>query len=107
VAPRDTIGRLDTRKRRTATEQRLHLLHAAGLIDDPAVLLAIVESAPDAPRDDALVVAHGDLHAGQLLVEWTGRLAGVIDWGDLHAGHPAVDLAFVHQLVPASLHEDS
>jgi aminoglycoside phosphotransferase (APT) family kinase protein len=35
---------------------------------------------------------HGDLHPGNLLV-LHGRLAGVIDFGDLTAGDPATDLA--------------
>ncbi len=34
---------------------------------------------------------HGDLHPGNLVVR-DGRLAGIIDWGDLTAGDPAADL---------------
>jgi aminoglycoside phosphotransferase (APT) family kinase protein len=36
---------------------------------------------------------HGDLHAANILLESGGRLAGVIDFGDLGAGDPAVDYA--------------
>jgi aminoglycoside phosphotransferase (APT) family kinase protein len=36
---------------------------------------------------------HGDLYGRHLLVAADGRLAGVIDWGDLHAGDPALDLS--------------
>lgn len=36
---------------------------------------------------------HGDLHAANILLESGGHLAGVIDFGDLGAGDPAVDYA--------------
>ena len=36
---------------------------------------------------------HGDLHPGNILLETDGSLAGVIDFGDVGAGDPAVDLA--------------
>ena len=36
---------------------------------------------------------HGDLHPANILLEADGSLAGVIDFGDVGAGDPAVDLA--------------
>lgn len=36
---------------------------------------------------------HGDLHPGNYLVDEQGDLAGVIDFGDLTRGDPAVDCA--------------
>lgn len=36
---------------------------------------------------------HGDAHPLNLLLDGAGRLAGVIDWGDLTSGDPACDLA--------------
>ena len=44
---------------------------------------------------------HGDLHPGNLLVA-DGRLAAVIDFGDLTAGDPAGDLAAAWMLLPAA-----
>ena len=41
---------------------------------------------------------HGDLHAGNVLFGPDGGLAGVIDFGDVCAGDPAVDLASAWQL---------
>jgi aminoglycoside phosphotransferase (APT) family kinase protein len=49
------------------------------------------------------VWVHGDLHPRNLVVR-AGRIAGLIDWGDLHAGDPAVDLSSVWMLLPEELH---
>jgi aminoglycoside phosphotransferase (APT) family kinase protein len=46
---------------------------------------------------EALV--HGDLHVRHVLVEG-GQLSGVIDWGDICIGDPAIDLQFVWSVVP-------
>lgn len=36
---------------------------------------------------------HGDLYAKHVLVDKAGSLNGLIDWGDTHIGHPAIDLS--------------
>jgi aminoglycoside phosphotransferase (APT) family kinase protein len=43
-----------------------------------------------------LVLCHGDLHIRHLLVDPAGAAAGVIDWGDLCLGDPAVDLGIAY-----------
>jgi aminoglycoside phosphotransferase (APT) family kinase protein len=53
-------------------------------------------------RSDTLV--HGDLYVRHLLVDAEQRLSGVIDWGDVHLGDPAVDLAVAHSFLPPSAH---
>jgi aminoglycoside phosphotransferase (APT) family kinase protein len=72
------------------------------------------------PRADALVAelrelarvpgprgpkvwVHGDLHPRNLVVR-ERRVAGLVDWGDLHAGDRAVDLSAVWMLLPERLH---
>ncbi len=42
---------------------------------------------------------HGDLHGRNVIVR-DGRLAAVIDWGDMAAGDPACDLAAIWMLLP-------
>ncbi|MDG1478758.1 MAG: phosphotransferase [Myxococcota bacterium] len=45
---------------------------------------------------------HGDLYARHLLLDSSQRLCGVIDWGDLHAGDVAVDLAIAYTMFTGS-----
>lgn len=60
------------------------------LINDDVV--QIFHAALEAPLDVAPTWLHGDLHAGNLLVN-EGVLSGVIDWGDMASGDRATDLA--------------
>jgi aminoglycoside phosphotransferase (APT) family kinase protein len=52
-----------------------------------------------APIDAPRTWFHGDLHGRNVLVKG-GRLAGVIDWGDMAAGDAACDLAAIWMLLP-------
>jgi aminoglycoside phosphotransferase (APT) family kinase protein len=71
------------------TREAIAALH--GLLDADAVTAAW-EAAVQAPAwPGPPVWIHGDLSAGNLLVE-RGRLCGVIDFGCLAAGYPACDL---------------
>jgi aminoglycoside phosphotransferase (APT) family kinase protein len=83
--PGDSIGRLDAQRLRAEIRRRLG--EAPSFVNDP------VRQA----RADTLV--HGDLHARQLLFDG-GVLCGAIDWGDVHKGDPAVDLAVAHAFLP-------
>ena len=67
---------------------------------DPA-RLKVNEEPLQGPR----CIVHGDLYARHVLLDSQKRLGAVIDWGDLHYGHAAVDLMAVHQLVPLEHHD--
>lgn len=58
-----------------------------------------------APIDGPDTCVHGDLHPKNLVVDG-GRLAAVLDWGDMTAGDPAVDLAAAWMLFPTDAHRD-
>ncbi len=65
---------------------------AAGFVDS-ARLMATWEQLVAEPRYVGPPLwVHGDVHPGNLIVR-DGRLAGVLDFGDLCAGDPAVDFA--------------
>jgi aminoglycoside phosphotransferase (APT) family kinase protein len=99
----DAIGRLDHARRFPLACERVARLAQAGLIDDPQPLLdELARIAPQGSR--ALAIVHGDLYALHVVVDDDGALSGVIDWGDVHHGDPAIDLAIAHLLLPPHAH---
>jgi aminoglycoside phosphotransferase (APT) family kinase protein len=62
-------------------------------------------ASPPPAETREVVVLHGDVYARHLLVGSDGRLAGVIDWGDVCLGDRAVDLAVAYTFLPASARE--
>jgi aminoglycoside phosphotransferase (APT) family kinase protein len=83
---------------RTSTLQA-HLEQVDGLVDRVAVL-ALWERVLSTPAcTGAPSWIHGDLHPGNLLLS-DGRLAAVLDFGDLAAGDPATDLSIAWMWLP-------
>lgn len=78
------------RERAETVDGRLDRLEAAGASWAPA-LRRIWDDAMTAPPATDRVWLHGDVHPGNVVVR-QGRLAGLIDWGDLTAGDAASDL---------------
>ncbi|MBV9270292.1 MAG: phosphotransferase, partial [Candidatus Eremiobacteraeota bacterium] len=60
---------------------------------DASLLLRFLEHVAPHDREGARCIVHGDLYARHILVDDKRRLNGIIDWGDVHFGNPAVDLA--------------
>jgi aminoglycoside phosphotransferase (APT) family kinase protein len=78
----------------------LAALTQLGLIPDPDGVQAIWHDAVAAPGwAGPPVWLHGDLHPANVLTE-NGNLCGIVDFGDLCAGDPAVDLAACWILLP-------
>jgi aminoglycoside phosphotransferase (APT) family kinase protein len=70
--------------------------------------LVIMQDQAEALRGEedaaATTLVHGDLYGRHLLLDDSGRLSGVIDWGDVHLGDPALDLAIAHSFLPPEAH---
>ncbi len=97
VLPVDPMGRGDPSVRAPMARERLHRLAAQGVWrPDPAVYALLAAAALLGPPDGAPVLAHGDLHQRHLLLDGAGRAAGVIDWGDVCLGDPALDLSLAY-----------
>jgi aminoglycoside phosphotransferase (APT) family kinase protein len=100
--PIDPMGRADPRLRASRARQALDRLARHGSWEPDAVVLELLDLASAAPArppaDGAaeLVVSHGDLHIRHVLVSRAGQVSGVIDWGDLSLGDPAVDLSIAY-----------
>jgi aminoglycoside phosphotransferase (APT) family kinase protein len=101
----DALGRLDVAKLAPLVRQRLEQIARLGLVGDLRPWASVIDATVVTPSPEALVLLHGDLYARHLLVDAGGQLAGVIDWGDVHVGHPAVDLSIAHGFLPPAAHD--
>lgn len=100
-APHDDIGRALVGTRAAKIKERL-TLNGAGL--DAATLqfmLMLVDELATTPLNIMQPRwVHGDFYARHLVLDEARRLAGVIDWGDVHLGDPAIDLSIAFSFLP-------
>ncbi len=77
-------------------------LSLLNLLEKKDELESLVESLQDLRPPISSVVVHGDFYVRHILVNEVHDLVGVIDWGDIHIGDPAIDLAIAHSFLPTS-----
>lgn len=104
--PDDEHGRLDVERLHGAFTERIAELERRGLVRDAASLVTPFERLAARPVAMArrLTVVHGDLYAAHVLVDDDDAPCGVIDWGDVHRGRPAMDLSMAHGFLPRAAH---
>jgi aminoglycoside phosphotransferase (APT) family kinase protein len=93
--PVDPMRRADMPFRVAATRKRLDDLAAAHLWEPTREVEALLDDAMGLPPPPRTVVLHGDLHVRHVLVDG-GHVTGIIDWGDLCAGDPSIDLSIAY-----------
>ena len=99
--PPDRIGYLDTDRLERIARPALADLTARGLIDDPSPWLRVLEDGLAAlPLTTPMAIVHGDFYSRHILVDDEGRMTGVIDFGDMHLDHPALDVAVAWTVLP-------
>lgn len=106
-APSNTWRGIPLAQRTAATAPRLARIRAAGVLapgEVDAVQDLLEEAATLPPWDGGPRWVHGDLHARNVLVA-DGRPSAVIDFGDIHAGDPAIDLVAVWFLLDPAHHQ--
>jgi aminoglycoside phosphotransferase (APT) family kinase protein len=102
----DLIRRLDHTHRFALAQERFALLEDAGAVANTQPFVDFMASVAPEPEDvEPSVIAHGDLYARHILVDERHALSAIIDWGDLHYGHPAVDLMVAHSMLPVCAHD--
>lgn len=97
-APHNRFRGVPLGERADAFEDRVRQIEARRGKRLPAHIRAIWDEALAAPIDSPRAWFHGDLHGRNVLTRG-GRLAAVIDWGDMAAGDAACDLASVWMLL--------
>ena len=100
--PHDPMGRVDMARRVPFARERLAELAASGLADHRHAAEEVLRPAAELPLSQRAVTVHGDLHFRHVLVDAGAAdpLTGIIDWGDLCRGDPAMDLHLAWSLLP-------
>lgn len=92
-AQSDPLKRLVVEARETRLRARLEELALANVIESARAYDRVLDDCRALTPPPGEVVLHGDLYVRHLLIDERGSLSGVIDWGDVHVGSPATDLA--------------
>lgn len=112
-APLDTYGRLDVERCRNQATEHLHQAAAAGIIGSPDRWTKLLRQlVPRCRPARTACLVHSDLYSRHIIVECNSQsadtdreqttMSGIIDWGDVHAGDPAADLACSWSLFDSS-----
>lgn len=96
----DPVNRINAVRYRASAHTRLDHLFTRGVIHDLPRFLAVLDEACAASLDEPHTLVHGDLYSCHLVINDRGGLGGVIDWGDVHWGHRAVDLGVAWAFLP-------
>jgi aminoglycoside phosphotransferase (APT) family kinase protein len=98
--PFDELNRLNIETRKDRLEENVKKLINDGLIQDNLAIMEYLEELKTVEPSSNLALVHGDLHFRNVVVDKNGMISGIIDWGDVHLGDPAVDLSFVYSFLP-------
>jgi len=102
-APVDMIRRADIGYQAGRLRERLGKLSPVVDVSELAAVATTIDRLADTPLyEGEPCLLHGDLYARHLLADEAHRLCGLIDWGDLHRGDPALDLSIAFSFLPAS-----
>ncbi len=98
--PTDDLGRLTVSKVLPQITKNLDELSLLGLIESPQTFDPLLEKAQHLRAPHSTTIVHGDFYVRHLIVNENHELAGVIDWGDMSIGDPAIDFAIAHSFLP-------
>ncbi len=98
--PFDELNRLDRMKRKPALEKYVKQMKERNLYSKQEIVETYVNSIQEIHYQEKNILVHGDLHIRKMIVDQNNIVSGIIDWGDVHIGHPAVDLAIAYSFLP-------
>lgn len=100
--PKDLLGRIDMEKRMPMMETRLTEVSKKGIVHQQTLnsIRDYARTISGSLTDKKVALVHGDLHIRNMLVDEKGKVSAIIDWGDTHIGHPAIDLSIVYSFLP-------
>ncbi len=103
--PENNQSRIDGSLLKTKIEKNFEELSLLGLLENRKELELIVQNLQHFKAPVSSFLVHGDFYVRHLLIDQKHDLVGVIDWGDIHWGDPAIDLAIAHSFLPVQAHQ--
>ncbi len=97
--PYDELARLNVEKRIETMEKNIYQIKKLQLYPNPHNLVHYLNEVPTVALPSERTLVHGDLHFKNMVVNPQGILSGIIDWGDVHLGHRAIDLNSVYSFL--------
>jgi aminoglycoside phosphotransferase (APT) family kinase protein len=103
--PYDNESRIEGGLLTSKIHENFKEMSALGILESKKHLETAVENLQHFRAPLRSSVVHGDFYIRHLLVDPKHHLVGVIDWGDIHIGDPAIDLAIAHSVLPVDAHD--
>ena len=97
--PHDVVGRLDLGVRVPQTIEYLEKITQSHNFDVTSLRHEVEQMTTFVVSNERCLV-HGDLYAKHIIIDKQAKVSGIIDWGDIHISHPAVDLMIVYSFFP-------
>lgn len=101
----DWCGHMNLEKRIPYAENKIKELTSKNWIELNPQWLILIESVRSLKMTNITKVIHGDFKASHILFD-NSAPSGVIDWGDVHLGHPASDLSIAFSMFDESCREE-
>ncbi|RDI42289.1 phosphotransferase [Falsibacillus pallidus] len=98
--PYDRLYRVDIEKRKDKMKENMEVLMESGHWKWEEKWRTFTDSLTHIDYESPKALCHGDLHIRNILVDEKHTISGIIDWGDVHIGNPAVDLSIVYSFLP-------
>ncbi|MGE7761978.1 phosphotransferase [Peribacillus sp. NPDC097895] len=96
----DGLRRLDVYFRQKSLMENVSTLLKLGYNEQAYAVKDFVERLGDVDVQHPITLVHGDIHIRNVLLNGEGILTGIIDWGDVHIGNPAIDFSFLYSYFP-------
>jgi aminoglycoside phosphotransferase (APT) family kinase protein len=100
--PHDRLERMNIKKRKAMLVDNIKKAADLQLVRENQAALDWLSTMKEEQPDSPITLVHGDCHIRNILVNKEGAIAGIIDWGDMHLGNPAIDLSIAYSFLPQS-----
>lgn len=103
--PNDNAARINGHQLTQKIRNNFEELALLNLLPNKKALEKVVENSQQFRAPLSTTIVHGDFYVRHLLLDEKHQMVGVIDWGDVHPGDPAIDLSIAHSFLPPDTHQ--